>query len=310
MKRLVIALGGNALLRRNEPMTAEAQRANVRLAAQALAPIVLNNQVLVTHGNGPQIGLLALQQIADNRGAPFPLDILGAETEGMIGYLIEQELANVLPPGKLVASLLTRVLVDRSDPAFENPEKFVGPLYDRAQADAIERSRGWLLRQDGTGWRRVVASPKPREIREARVVSMLVEHGVTVICAGGGGIPVVQQTDGSEVGVEAVIDKDHASALLARLIRADALIMLTDVSAVQLQFGTPHARAIRHATPAMLEQYAFPAGSMGPKVDAACSFVNQTGRFAAIGSLAEIAAILDGRAGTRIDQFADVLDVS
>ena len=191
MMRLVIALGGNALLRRSEPMTANAQRANVRRAAQALAPIVLSNKVVITHDNGPQIGLLALQQISNKSIDPFPLDVLGAQTEGMIGYLIEQELDNVLPPGRLVASLLTRVLVDRRDPAFDNPTKFVGPLYDPAQADETARRQGWLFRQDGTGWRRVVSSPAPMEILEARVISLLVEQDVTVICAGGGGIPVI-----------------------------------------------------------------------------------------------------------------------
>jgi carbamate kinase len=308
--RLVIALGGNALLRRGEPMTANVQRTNVRSAVQALAPIVLKNKVVITHGNGPQIGLLALQQVANKGFDPFPLDVLGAQTEGMIGYLIEQELDNVLPPGKLVASLLTRVLVDQRDSAFENPTKFVGPLYDRTRADELVRQRGWLFRQDGTGWRRVVSSPAPIEILEAGVISLLVEQDVTVICAGGGGIPVIRQTDGSEIGVEAVIDKDHASALLARLIGADGLVMLTDVAAVQLEFGTPNARAIRHATPTMLADHAFPAGSMGPKVNAACSFANQTGKFAAIGALDEISAILEGRAGTRIDNSADTLVMS
>lgn len=308
--RLVIALGGNALLRRGEPMTPAAQRANVRRAGRALAPIVLSHKVVITHGNGPQIGLLALQQVATTAADPFPLDVLGAETEGMIGYLIEQELENVLPPGKLVASLLTRVLVDRHDAAFGNPTKFVGPLFDRAQIDAMARCQDWLFRQDGTSWRRVVASPAPIGIREARVISLLVEQDVTVICVGGGGIPVIEQVDGSEVGVEAVVDKDHASALLARLIGADGLVMLTDIAAVALGFGTPNARAIRRATPAMLADYTFPAGSMGPKVEAACSFVKETGGFAAIGALEEIEAILDGRAGTRIDNLAKMLEVS
>jgi carbamate kinase len=306
--RLVIALGGNALLRRGEPVTAEAQRANIRRAAQALAPVVLDHEVVITHGNGPQIGLLALQQVSDLAPNPFPLDVLGAETEGMLGYLIEQELANVLPPGKLVASLLTRVLVSRRDPAFGNPTKFVGPLYDRATAHQIARQRRWLFRLDGTSWRRVVPSPAPVAIREAPVIARLIEQKVTVICAGGGGIPVIEQRDGSEIGVEAVIDKDHASALLARVVGADALIMLTDVTAVELDFGTPAARPIRHATPAMLANYAFPPGSMGPKVEAACSFVSETGRFAAIGALGQIAAILAGRTGTRIDLLASTLE--
>lgn len=307
--RLVIALGGNALLRRGEPMTGEKQRANVRRAVQALAPIVSNHRVVITHGNGPQIGLLALQQSSGKGSDPFPLDVLGAESEGMIGYVIEQELDNVLPPGSLVASLLTRVLVDRNDEAFTNPAKFVGPTYDRAQADDIAKRRGWPFEKDGTGWRRVVPSPMPLEIRETRVISMLMERNVTVICAGGGGIPVIRQADGSEIGVEAVIDKDHASALLARLIGAEGLVMLTDVAGVQLQFGTPQARTIGHASPAMLSELSFPAGSMGPKVDAACSFVNETGGFAAIGALDEIAAILAGRAGTRIDRRATTLQI-
>ncbi len=306
--RLVIALGGNALLRRGEPMTPGTQRANVRVAVQAIAPIILRNEVVITHGNGPQIGLLALQQTSVAALDRFPLDVLGAETEGMIGYLIEQELDNALPSGKPVASLLTRVVVDRRDPAFHNPTKFVGPVYDDEKVIDIGRQQGWLFRRDGAGWRRVVPSPAPLRILEARVISLLVEQGVTVICAGGGGIPVIQGVDGNEIGVEAVIDKDHASALLARLIGAEGLIMLTDVAAVAFDFGTPNARAIRHATPAMLADYAFPAGSMGPKVEAACTFVNETGGFAAIGALEEVAAILDRAAGTTIDRFAKTLE--
>lgn len=220
----------------------------------------------------------------------------------MIGYLIEQELGNVLPSAKLVASLLTRVLVDRRDPAFEKPTKFIGPSYDRKGADEIARRQGWTFLRDGTGWRRVVPSPFPIGIVEERAISLLVGHGATVICAGGGGIPVIRQADGSEVGVEAVIDKDRSSALLARLINADCLVMLTDVKSVELGFGTPDARAIRHATPEMLADYEFPAGSMGPKVEAACSFVKETGGFAAIGALDEIAKILTGEAGTRVDR--------
>jgi carbamate kinase len=308
--RLVIALGGNALLRRGEPMTPDAQRANVRTAMQALAPVVMDNEVVLTHGNGPQIGVLALQQAAATGRNAFPLDVLGAETEGMIGYLLEQELDNVLPAEKLVASLLTRVLVDRRDPAFANPTKFVGPVYDRATADEIAHRQRWLFRQDGTGWRRVVPSPAPQAILEARVISLLVEQGVIVICAGGGGIPVIRHAEGGEIGIEAVIDKDHASALLARLIGADGLVMLTDVPAVALDFGTPHARAIRHATPAMLGGYAFAAGSMGPKVEAACGFVNETGGFAAIGALDQVAAILKRESGTRIDLQAETLETS
>lgn len=302
--RLVIALGGNALLRRAEPMTSQVQRANVRRAAQVLAPVVLSNEVVITHGNGPQIGLLALQQVSSAALDPFPLDVLGAQTEGMIGYLIEQELGNVLPPTKLVVSLLTRVLVDRRDPAFGKPTKFIGPSYDSERADDIARQQSWTFLRDGTRWRRVVPSPLPISIVEERVISFLVKQGATVICAGGGGIPVIREADGNEVGVEAVIDKDRASALLARLINADGLVMLTDVRAVELGFGTADARAIRHATTEMLADYDFPAGSMGPKVEAARSFVEETGGFATIGALDEIAKILAGEAGTRVDRSA------
>ncbi|MBM3530381.1 MAG: carbamate kinase [Alphaproteobacteria bacterium] len=308
--RLAIALGGNALLRRGEPMTAEAQRANVRRAVKALTPIALEHEVVVTHGNGPQIGLLALQQVAGTAADPFPLDVLGAQTEGMIGYLIEQELDNALPDDRPVASLLTRVRVDRGDPAFKDPSKFVGPLYGKSEADALAARNAWTFRKDGERWRRVVPSPHPLEIREVRVIAMLMERGVTVVCAGGGGIPVVEQADGSEVGVECVIDKDHASALLARLLGAQGLIMLTDVAAVQLGFGTAQARAIRRAAPAMLKAHAFPAGSMGPKVEAACDFAEATGGFAAIGALEDAEAILDGRAGTRIERGVGNLELS
>lgn len=301
--RLVVALGGNALLRRHEPMTHDRQRANVRRAAAALAPLARDHALVVTHGNGPQIGLLALQQ--ESAAGRFPLDVLGAQTEGMIGYLLEQALDDALPKERLVASLLTRVLVDARDPAFASPSKFVGPGYaSEAEARALEAQYGWCFRRDGTDWRRVVPSPMPVEIVEQRVIELLLEPGVTVVCGGGGGIPVLRDDTGNEVGVEAVVDKDHASALLARTIGADALLLLTDVPAVELDFGTPTARAIRHATPAMLADFAFPAGSMGPKVEAACAFVAATGGFAAIGALEDAGAILAGERGTRIDRDA------
>jgi len=297
--RLVVALGGNALLRRREPMTAERQRANVERAAAALAPVLRAHEVVVTHGNGPQIGLLA------DAGVPFPLDVLGAQTEGMLGYLIEQALDAVLPPERLVASLLTRVRVDPRDAAFARPTKFVGPIVGSEQeVRSLERVRGWTFARDGAHWRRVVASPRPLEILERAVVALLLEHGVTVVCAGGGGIPVVRDEAGHETGVEAVVDKDHSAALLARSLAADALILLTDVRAVELDFATPRARAIRHATPTHLGAHAFPAGSMGPKVEAACAFVEATGGFAAIGALEEVGEILAGAAGTRIDRDA------
>ncbi|MBK7952048.1 MAG: carbamate kinase [Deltaproteobacteria bacterium] len=304
--RLVVALGGNALLRRHEPLTHDRQRANVRRAAAALAPLARDHALVVTHGNGPQIGLLALQQ--ESAAGRFPLDVLGAQTEGMIGYLLEQALDELLPKERLVASLLTRVLVDARDPAFASPSKFVGPSYASEEAArALEAKYGWRFRRDGADWRRVVPSPRPLEILEQRVIALLLERGVTLVCGGGGGIPVLRDDAGHEVGVEAVVDKDHASALLAGAIGADGLLLLTDVPAVALDFGQSSARAIRHASPAMLADFAFPAGSMGPKVEAACAFVSGTGGFAAIGALEDAGAILAGERGTRIDRNATAL---
>lgn len=304
--RLVVALGGNALLRRREPMTHDRQRANVRRAVAALAPLARDHALVVTHGNGPQIGLLALQQVGRDEG--FPLDVLGAQTEGMIGYLLEQALDDALPDDRLVASLLTRVRVDARDPAFASPTKFVGPGYaSEDEARALAARHGWRFGRDGDAWRRVVPSPRPLEILEQRVIALLLERGVTVVCGGGGGIPVLRDETGNEVGVEAVVDKDHASALLARSLGADGLLLLTDVPAVSLDFGRPTARAIRRASPAQLEGFAFPAGSMGPKVEAACAFVAQTGGFAAIGALEDAEAIVAGERGTRIDREAKAL---
>ena len=300
--RIVVALGGNALLKRGEPMTADAQRANVRHAAASLAALIgAGHQIVVTHGNGPQVGLLALQSAAGPRDGAYPLDILGAESEGMIGYVIEQELGNLLPDGTLLATLLTQVRVDAKDPAFRHPTKPIGPVYDEAAARRIEADRGWTFALDGNKWRRVVASPDPLEILEMKVISILVEAGVVVICAGGGGIPVVERGDGSLVGIEAVIDKDRASALLARQIRADMLLLLTDVDAVYLDFGKPNARRIARAGVTALAPGQFASGSMGPKVEAASIFAAATGHPAAIGRLDDAVAILRGDAGTRIE---------
>ncbi|QJP14256.1 carbamate kinase [Starkeya sp. ORNL1] len=302
--RIVVALGGNALLRRGEPLTAENQRANIRRAAQALAELVeAGHSLIITHGNGPQVGLLALQAAAGPADGAYPLDVLGAESEGMIGYLIEQELGGLLR-GRLIATLLTQVRVAADDPAFSRPTKPIGPVYDEATARHLARERKWQVAADGAGWRRVVASPRPLQIMEARVISMLVEQGVLVICAGGGGIPVVERIDGSLAGVEAVIDKDFASALLATELGADMLLLLTDVDAVYLDYGTPAARAIRRANPAALASGSFPAGSMGPKIAAACEFASGTGRPAAIGQLGDALAIVRGERGTRIDSSA------
>ena len=298
--RVVVALGGNALLKRGEPMTAENQLANVRRAATALAPVLRQHQTVVTHGNGPQVGLLALQAAAYGGASAFPLDVLGAESEGMIGYLIEQELRNALGPQFSVAALLTQTVVDAHDPAFKNPTKPVGPVYERPEAERIAAERGWNVGADGSKFRRLVPSPEPREILEVRTIEILMKAGIAVISSGGGGIPVAQLPNGAYHRVEAVIDKDLASALLARELGADALVMLTDVTAVEVDHGTPSARAIRVASPTALSKLDFEAGSMGPKVAAAIGFVNETGGFAAIGRLEDVEAILDGRRGTQV----------
>lgn len=300
--RIVVALGGNALLKRGEPMTADAQRANVRRAAASLAELVgAGHQIVVTHGNGPQVGLLALQSAAGPTDGAYPLDILGAESEGMIGYLIEQELGNLLADGAPLATLLTQVRVDAADPAFRHPTKPIGPGYDEATARRIEADRGWTFAPDGNKWRRVVASPEPLEILELKVISLLVEAGVVVICAGGGGIPVIERADGSLLGIEAVIDKDRASALLARQIGANMLLLLTDVDAVYLDFGKPNARRIARVGLTALPSDQFASGSMRPKVEAASMFAAATGHPAAIGRLEDAVAILRGDAGTRIE---------
>ena len=297
--RIVIALGGNALLRRGEPPTAANQRHNVRIAAAALAPIARRHDLVISHGNGPQVGLLALQGTACRPDEPYPLDILDAETEGLIGYLIEQELGNLLPDRRC-ATLLTQIEVDPNDPAFGHPDKPIGPVYSEIEAQKVAQERGWSIARDGAHFRRVVPSPGPQRIFELSVIELLVSQGVVVICAGGGGIPVVRREDGSLIGVEAVIDKDLASGLLARELKADALLLLTDVDAVYRDWGTPHARAIRRITPQALRELDFAPGSMGPKVRAACEFVEQTGGMAGIGQLNDALAILDGKAGTVI----------
>ena len=296
--RVVIALGGNALLRRGQPMSEQNQRENVKIAAKALADVAQKHQIVVTHGNGPQVGLLALQSIAYTEVEPYTLDVLGAESEGMIGYLLEQELSNVLPHTQRIATLLTQIEVDPNDPAFTKPSKPIGPLYTREEAERLAKERGWSVALDTDHYRRVVPSPRPKRIFEINVIELLVNMGVIVICAGGGGIPTVQHQDGSLAGVEAVIDKDRAGSLLAQELRADAYIMLTDVNAVYTDWGRPQAHALRRASPDALQALTFPAGSMGPKVESACEFVCKTGGFAAIGALEDAMAILHGNAGT------------
>ena len=300
--RIVIALGGNALLRRQDPMTTQVQRTNVRIAAQAIAPLAAGHSIIVVHGNGPQVGLLSLQAEAYKGAEPYPLDVLDAGTQGMIGYLIQQELRSLLPPETQVATLLTMITVDPDDPAFSHPSKFVGPVYHKDAADALAAEKGWAFRQDGSSWRRVVPSPEPKRILEIQPISWLLDRGAVVICAGGGGIPTMFSSPdaGVVVGVEAVIDKDLASELLAEDLSADLFLMATDVDGVYLHWGGPEQRRLGQVTPEELAGYEFAAGSMGPKVEAATRFVAKTGRRAAIGSLADITGIVAGTAGTNI----------
>lgn len=297
--RLVIALGGNALLRRGEAMTAENQRDNVRIACEQIAKVAAGNELVIAHGNGPQVGLLALQGAAYDAANPYPLDVLGAETEGMIGYMIEQELGNLLPPELPFATILTQVVVDGADPAFQKPTKPIGPVYTKEEAERLARDKGWSIAPDGNQFRRVVASPRPQRIIEIRPIQWLLEKGSVVICAGGGGIPTLYE-NGKLRGVEAVIDKDLCSALLAEQLASDLLVIATDVDAAYVDWGKPTQKAIAEAHPDELERLGFAAGSMGPKVQAACEFARHTGKVAVIGSLPDIEAIVRGTAGTRV----------
>ncbi len=299
--RIVVALGGNALLKRGEPMTYDAQRTNVRIAAVALADLAQDHQIIIAHGNGPQVGLLALQAASYAPQTLWPLDVLGAETEGMIGYLIEQELMNALPAGSECATLLTRVEVDRADPAFDQPTKPIGPVYTADEAKQLRADHMWsMVAEAKGGLRRVVPSPLPQRILGLAAIKLLVEAGICVICAGGGGIPVIRGDTGGMEGVEAVIDKDRTAALLAQELHADALLMLTDVAAVMRDWGKPTEAAIRKITPDALDKMTFAVGSMGPKIAAASAFVRAGGQMAGIGTLADARAILEGRAGTRV----------
>jgi carbamate kinase len=300
--RVVVALGGNALLKRGEPMTADVQRANVRTAAPPLAAVATAHQLVLSHGNGPQVGLLALQAAAYEEVESYPLDVLGAQTEGMIGYMLEQELGNLLPFEVPFATILTMVEIDPDDPAFEDPTKFVGPVYEQAEADRLASEKAWVFKRDGERWRRVVPSPEPARIFEIRPIRWLLEKGAVVICAGGGGVPTMysKQADRTLVGVEAVIDKDLASELLAREVEADVFVMATDVDGVYADWGTPSQRRLEKVTADELRAGSFAEGSMGPKVGAAVRFVDRTGKRAAIGGLADIEAIVDGSAGTQV----------
>jgi carbamate kinase len=298
---LVVAVGGNALLGRGEVPTAETQESHVAVAVTALAPLARDHDLVITHGNGPQVGMLANESALDPAlASPYPFDVLGAETEGMIGYFFLQALENALP-GRQVVSLVCQTEVAADDPAFTHPTKFVGPVYSEQESGRLAALRGWQVRPDGAFWRRVVASPEPLAMIELPTIRTLLGHSAVVICAGGGGIPVTRAHDGRLAGVEAVIDKDLAAALLARDLRADALMILTDVANVEVGFGTAAARPIGHTTPAALRTHSFPDGSMGPKVDAACRFVEATGRPAMIGRLADAAELLRGTRGTVVE---------
>lgn len=298
--RVVVALGGNALLRRGEPPDSEIQAHHITAAVEALAPIVRDHELVVTHGNGPQIGLLALESARDpSLSHPYPLDVLGAQTQGMVGYWLLQALENVAP-GRQVACVVTQTLVAADDPAWAAPTKFIGPVYGEHEAKELAAARGWTIGIDGSAWRRVVASPAPVAVVEEALVELLASQGVIVVCAGGGGAPVVRDHDGQLRGVEAVVDKDRTSAILAVTIKADALLLLTDVAGVVAGFGTPDAELIGRATCAELRRLDLPAGSMGPKVAALCGFAETTGHFAAIGSLDVAEAVLRGESGTSV----------
>jgi carbamate kinase len=323
--RVVVALGGNALQKRGEPMTVESQRENVRIASVALAPVAMDHQLVISHGNGPQVGLLSLQAESYDDVSEYPFDVLGAQTEGMIGYFIEQELGNLLPYHKPIATILTMTEVDGNDPAMQDPSKFVGPIYSESDAKRLATEKDWTVKQDGKNWRRVVPSPLPKHIFEIRSIKILLNSGAVVVCTGGGGIPTMfvrsDQIKESEdpayrglarahqlVGVEAVIDKDRSSAVLADDLDADFLVIATDTPAVFLDWGTDDERGIKAASPDQIAEFDFAAGSMGPKVEAACAFARSSpGAHAAIGSLDDLAEIMAGQAGTRINTEVEAM---
>jgi len=298
--RILVALGGNALLRRGEIMTAENQRANVRIAANHIKEVAVDHEVVVAHGNGPQVGLLALQSTAYEEVGIYPLDVLGAESQAMIGYMIEQELGNVLPQDQQIVTMIPMTVVDADDPAFKHPTKPIGPVYDEATARRLAAEKGWTIAPDGEYYRRVVASPPPRNMIEQKAIRQVVDSGVMVVCGGGGGVPCVYDEDGILHGAEAVIDKDLASAELAVRVDADLLVIATDVAGVFRNWGEPDQERIEqmHASDALNTEFA--AGSMGPKVKAACNFALATGKRAVIGSLEDIQGLVAGTHGTAI----------
>ncbi|PST88162.1 carbamate kinase [Photobacterium sp. NCIMB 13483] len=295
---VVVALGGNALLRRGEPLEASIQRQNIATAAKTIAAIAQQYNVVLVHGNGPQVGLLALQGLEYKKVMPYPLDVLGSETQGMIGYILMQELKNLLPEQD-VSCMLTQMLVDPQDPAFADPTKPIGPVYQEAEARELAEKFQWTVKADGQYYRRVVPSPQPIGIVECDAIETLIKRDHLVICTGGGGIPVKRENN-KLVGVEAVIDKDMSAAYLAKQLNADALLILTDADAVYLDWGKATQKAISSATPRALSQYSFDAGSMGPKIEASCEFIKQGGKLVGIGALHDGLEILKGLAGTNI----------
>ena len=298
--RIVVALGGNALLERDERPDAVIQRRHVRQAAAALAPLAADHQLVLCHGNGPQVGMLALESQADTSlSRPYPLDVLVSQTQGMIGYWLVQELRNAGVAQRTVC-VISQTVVDPSDPAFGHPTKFIGASYDQSEAQALAARLGWTIAADGPRWRRVVASPRPLELVEIETVRSLADAGVLVVCCGGGGVPVARSDAGELTGVEAVVDKDLTAAELAITLNADRLLVLTDVPAIIAGYGTPDARPIQAIDTDALSALTFPDGSMGPKVEACLRFVRVSGQPAAIGALTDAAAILAGRAGTTI----------
>jgi carbamate kinase len=298
--RIVVALGANALLKRGEPVSAQTQQDSIRVAAAQLAKVADGNSLVIVHGNGPQVGLLASQGMNAPQAERFPLDVLDAQTQGMIGYAIELELGNLLPSGRSCATLLTMVEVDPADPAFKSPDRPIGAVFTPAEAAIAIHEKGWTMTQDGAACRRVVASPKPVRILEMQAVRWLLAHSTIVICAGGGGIPVVVDGEGRRLGAEAVVDKDRSAALLARELEADLLVIVTDVAGVYLDWGAPSAHLIRLVSPDALDRLDFTADSMAPKIEAACDFVKRTGHRAVIGALSDIEQMIAGTAGTSI----------
>ncbi|WP_286294939.1 carbamate kinase [Vibrio apostichopi] len=295
---VVVALGGNALLRRGEPLEADVQRRNIETAVKTISEIAKVYNVVLVHGNGPQVGLLALQGLEYKKVNPYPLDVLGSETQGMIGYMLMQEFKNYLPD-RNISCMLTQMTVDPNDPAFADPTKPIGPIYEEAEARELAEKFHWIVKPDGQHFRRVVPSPRPTGIVEHEAITQLIDAGHLVICTGGGGIPVKKE-NGKLIGVEAVIDKDMSAAFLAKQLDADALLILTDAEAVYLDWGKPTQHALRSTTPSELAKFTFDAGSMGPKIEASCEFIKQGGKVVGIGALEDGLQILQGQAGTNI----------